>query len=48
MLLEVAADNPAAIGLYEAHGFATISTRTAYYPGRVDALVMELTIEEWR
>lgn len=48
MLLEVAGDNTPAIGLYEAHGFDTISTRTAYYPGGVDALVMELTIEEWR
>lgn len=48
MLLEVAADNTAAIGLYEAYGFDTISTRTGYYAGGVDALVMELTIEEWR
>jgi ribosomal-protein-alanine N-acetyltransferase len=48
MLLEVAADNAAAIGLYEAHGFDTISTRTAYYAGGVDAIVMELTIAEWR
>ncbi|MGA8986588.1 GNAT family N-acetyltransferase [Aeromicrobium sp.] len=48
MLLEVAADNGVAIALYEASGFDTISTRTAYYPGGVDALVMELTIREWR
>lgn len=48
MLLEVAADNVAAIGLYEAHGFDTISTRRGYYPGGVDALVMELEIQEWR
>ncbi len=48
MLLEVAADNAAAIGLYEANGFDTISTRAAYYPGGVDALVMELEIQEWR
>jgi ribosomal-protein-alanine N-acetyltransferase len=48
MLLEVAADNAPALGLYESFGFDTISTRKAYYPGRVDALVMELTIEEWR
>lgn len=48
MLLEVAGDNTAAIGLYEAHGFDTISTRTGYYSGGVDALVMELTIKEWR
>ncbi|MCW2798803.1 MAG: rimI [Aeromicrobium sp.] len=48
ILLEVAANNAAAIGLYESFGFATINTRTAYYPDGADALVMELTIEEWR
>lgn len=48
MLLEVAADNAAAIGLYEANGFDTISTRVGYYAGGVDAHVMELTIQEWR
>ena len=48
MLLEVAADNAPAIGLYESFGFDTISTRRAYYPDGADALVMELTIEEWR
>ncbi|KQX74851.1 GNAT family N-acetyltransferase [Aeromicrobium sp. Root472D3] len=48
MLLEVAADNRPAIGLYEAHGFDTISTRRGYYAGGVDALVMELDIQEWR
>jgi ribosomal-protein-alanine N-acetyltransferase len=48
MMLEVAADNVAAIGLYEAHGFDTIATRRGYYQGGVDALVMELDIQEWR
>ena len=48
MLLEVAADNEPAIGLYESVGFDVISRRAGYYPGGVDALVMELTIEEWR
>jgi ribosomal-protein-alanine acetyltransferase len=48
MLLEVAADNVAAIGLYEAHGFDTIATRRGYYAGRVDAWVMQLDIQEWR
>jgi ribosomal-protein-alanine N-acetyltransferase len=48
MLLEVAADNAPAIGLYESFGFDTISTRKGYYAGGVDALVMEITIEEWR
>lgn len=48
MLLEVAADNAAAIALYESSGFDTISTRRGYYAGGVDALVMELEIAEWR
>ncbi|AXT84041.1 ribosomal-protein-alanine N-acetyltransferase [Aeromicrobium sp. A1-2] len=48
MLLEVAADNVVAIALYEAAGFDTISTRAQYYPGGIDALVMELAIHEWR
>jgi ribosomal-protein-alanine N-acetyltransferase len=48
MLLEVDASNTPAIGLYESFGFDTISTRRAYYPDGADALVMELTIEEWR
>lgn len=48
MLLEVRADNAAAIGLYESVGFDTISTRRGYYPGGMDALVMELAIAEWR
>jgi ribosomal-protein-alanine N-acetyltransferase len=48
MLLEVAADNVAAIGLYEAHGFDTIARRRRYYAGWIDALVMQLDIQEWR
>lgn len=41
MLLEVRADNAAAIGLYAAGGYAVIQTRRRYYqPGDVDALVM--------
>lgn len=48
MLLEVAADNTAAIALYESFGFDTISTRRGYYAGGIDALVMELEIAEWR
>lgn len=48
MLLEVRDDNAAAIGLYESAGFDTISVRRGYYAGGVDALVMELTIAEWR
>lgn len=48
MLLEVAADNAAAIGLYDSFGFDVIATRTGYYVGGIDALVMELGIAEWR
>ncbi len=48
MLLEVAAGNVVAIGLYESAGFDTIHTRRAYYADGTDALVMELVIEEWR
>jgi len=45
--LEVAQDNPAAIGLYQGLGFATVGRRRAYYPrpeGPVDALVMRLSL----
>lgn len=44
MLLEVAADNEAAIGLYESYRFATIDTRTGYYSSGADALIMELVL----
>lgn len=40
-LLEVRADNAAALGLYRRHGFEEISVRRRYYqPGDVDAVVM--------
>lgn len=32
LFLEVAADNPAAIKLYDRHGFAKVSERQGYYP----------------
>ena len=48
MLLEVAADNEAAIAFYETYGFTTISRRTGYYRGGIDALVMQLELEEAR
>lgn len=42
--LEVAADNPAAISLYESAGFARAGSRTGYYRtpegNRIDALVL--------
>ena len=43
VVLEVAADNLAAIELYHFLGFATVGTRVAYYSrpaGAIDALVM--------
>ena len=47
VMLEVRADNAAAIGLYEGAGYAVISTRRRYYqPGDVDALVMRKTLQQ--
>jgi ribosomal-protein-alanine N-acetyltransferase len=41
LLLEVRADNAAAIALYEREGFERISVRSRYYqPGDVDAWIM--------
>lgn len=43
LLLEVRADNDAAIALYTRHGFEQIAVRRRYYqPADVDALVMRL------
>jgi ribosomal-protein-alanine N-acetyltransferase len=42
VMLEVRADNGAAIALYERFGFERISVRRGYYPGGVDAWVMRL------
>ena len=39
MLLEVRADNAAAMGLYERHGFEPLSRRSKYYPDGGDALI---------
>jgi len=45
VFLEVRADNPAAIDLYERLGFERLAVRAAYYqPDGVDALVMRLRV----
>jgi [ribosomal protein S18]-alanine N-acetyltransferase len=52
LFLEVAVDNAAAIGLYEALGFETTGLRKGYYDraadGRLDALVMRLDLPAGR
>lgn len=46
VMLEVRADNEAALGLYRRHGFTVVHTRRGYYqPGGVDALVMRAGVE---
>ena len=40
VLLEVRADNAAAIALYESEGFEAIARRTSYYGPGLDALIM--------
>lgn len=45
IFLEVRADNPIAIGLYERSGFDPIARRTGYYqPDGIDAVIMQKTL----
>jgi [ribosomal protein S18]-alanine N-acetyltransferase len=46
VLLEVAAGNGSAMGLYDAFGFEEISRRRGYYPGGEDAVIMRWREEE--
>jgi [ribosomal protein S18]-alanine N-acetyltransferase len=47
VILEVRADNLAALRLYERSGYAVLSTRRRYYqPGDIDALVMRKPLQE--
>jgi len=47
VILEVRADNLAALGLYERSGYSVLSTRRRYYqPGDVDAIVMRKSLQE--
>ncbi len=48
VLLEVAADNAAALGLYEAGGFVAIATRPHYYRSGADAVVMQRAVQTRR
>ncbi len=41
MLLEVAVDNAGALDLYARFGFTEIHRRRGYYPGGIDAVVMQ-------
>ena len=46
-MLEVRADNAAAIGLYDRAGYTVVSTRRRYdQPGDVDALVMRKILSD--
>lgn len=46
VFLEVRADNPVAISLYESLGFERIATRPRYYRGGIDAIVMQVEVNE--
>lgn len=46
VMLEVRADNAAAIGLYESFGFERLSTRRRYYPDGTDATIMRVSIRQ--
>ncbi|MBK5217865.1 MAG: ribosomal-protein-alanine acetyltransferase, partial [Propionibacteriales bacterium] len=45
LLLEVAADNTAALAMYADHGFVEISRRHGYYTGGRDAVILQLAVE---
>ncbi|MDR0803839.1 MAG: ribosomal protein S18-alanine N-acetyltransferase [Rickettsiales bacterium] len=47
IFLEVAADNDAAIRLYESNGFVKIAVRGKYYDGKTDAIVMRKTLKRF-
>lgn len=48
VFLDVRADNPVAIALYDSEGFAEIGRRPRYYqPDDIDAIVMRLDLRAW-
>lgn len=44
VVLEVRADNDAALALYRQAGFASVHVRRGYYPGGVDAAILSLDL----
>jgi dihydroorotate dehydrogenase electron transfer subunit len=48
VLLELRADNTAALGLYRGRGFVVVGRRTRYYPDGQDAILMTRTMDSDR
>ena len=46
LILEVAEDNHAALGLYHKYGFRQIAKRARYYKQKIDAIILELALSK--
>ena len=44
LILEVAEDNHAALGLYHKYGFGQVGKRAGYYRQKIDAIILELAL----